>query len=243
MKKTLLILMVAFAMTAMVACGEKDNTPAGGNGGGNNGGGNNGGNDVPAGWVDLGLPSGLLWAECNVGANAPEGAGDYFAWGETAPKNDYSWSTYRYGSMLDALTKYCSVATYGLDGYTDSLTVLEPGDDAAAVRLGGGARMPTREEWGELKEYTTCVWTERNGVNGRLFTAANGRSLFLPAASSMFNTELEADSTWGHYWSSSLAVDAPFYAGSFHFTDELCDVSSDSRIAGFNVRAVRARQR
>ncbi len=92
MKKTLSILMVAFAMTAMVACGEKDNTPAGGNGGGN---------DVPAGWVDLGLPSGLLWAECNVGANAPEGAGDYFAWGETAPydengKTTFDWSTYKW---------------------------------------------------------------------------------------------------------------------------------------------------
>lgn len=78
-------------------------------------------------YVDLGLPSGTLWATCNVGADTPEGYGDYFAWGETQPKTTYNWSTYRYcnGDYVK-LTKYCGNSSYGYNGFTDDLTVLQP---------------------------------------------------------------------------------------------------------------------
>ena len=134
-------------------------------------------------YVDLGLPSGLLWAACNVGANAPEEYGDYFAWGETQPKDVYNWSTYQYcmGSN-NTLTKYCTDPNYGYNGFTDNLTILLPEDDAATANWGNGWRMPTKEEWQELLDNTTVTWTQQNGVNGRLFTGSNGNSLFLPAA-------------------------------------------------------------
>lgn len=88
-------------------------------------------------YVDLGLPSGLLWATCNVGANAPEECGDYFAWGETQPKTTYNWSTYQYanGTSWDdpQLTKYCNKSSYGYNGFIDNLITLLPEDDAAAA--------------------------------------------------------------------------------------------------------------
>lgn len=67
-------------------------------------------------WVDLGLPSGTLWATCNVGANSPEEYGDYFAWGETTPKSSYDWSTCKYGTDSHQLTKYCNDSDYGKKG-------------------------------------------------------------------------------------------------------------------------------
>ena len=81
-------------------------------------------------YVDLGLPSGLLWATCNVGANAPEEYGDYFAWGETQPKDYYDWSTYQYcNGSENTLTKYCWYSGNGYNGYTDNLIILQPEDD------------------------------------------------------------------------------------------------------------------
>ena len=102
-------------------------------------------------WVDLGLPSGLLWYSVNLGAAAPEHYGDYYAWGETKTKEDYSWSTYAYGSASNQLTKYCNNSEYGLDGYTDNLTTLQSSDDAATAVIGKGARIPTKDEWQELQ--------------------------------------------------------------------------------------------
>ena len=90
-----------------------------------NGGGGGGGSSDDHDYVDLGLPSGLLWATCNVGANAPEEYGDYFAWGETQPKDIYNWSTYQYCMGSDnTLTKYCTRSDYGYNGFTDNLTHL-----------------------------------------------------------------------------------------------------------------------
>lgn len=115
-------------------------------------------------WVDLGLPSGLLWASRNVGANTQEEYGDYFAWGETQPKTEYAWFTYRFCSNGDyhQLTKYCGVITN-----TD--TILQPEDDAATVNWGGGARIPTKAEWTELLTYTSKHDVYRNEVFGTVF--------------------------------------------------------------------------
>ena len=90
-------------------------------------------------WVDLGLPSGTLWATCNVGASKPEEYGDYFAWGETEPKDEYCWSTYLHcKGDYNSLTKYCHQYDYGYNGFTDNLTELEPADDAATANWGSG---------------------------------------------------------------------------------------------------------
>ena len=210
-----------------------------------NNGGNNGNNDtlVEHEYVDLGLPSGTLWATCNVGADNPEDIGDYFAWGETAPKDIYDWSNYRYGGManwLFAMTKYCTDSCYGFNGFVDNLTVLEPADDAATVNWGSDWRMPTKEDWKELYLKTTCTWITQNGVDGRLFTSWNGNSLFLPATGFRLEGELIGPGL-GIYWSSSLQTDFNERGWSFHFEGENCHVCGTyERNRGQVVRAVRA---
>lgn len=150
------------------------------------------------GYVDLGLPSGTLWAICNIGSDTPEGYGNYFAWGETMPKANYSWSTYKYcNGNESSITKYCS---------TDELTTLLPEDDAATANWGSAWRMPTHDEWVELYQNTTVTWTTQNGVNGRLFTSSNGCSLFLPAAGRRRDNGAINVGNGGGYWSNRLAV-------------------------------------
>jgi hypothetical protein len=181
-------------------------------------------------FVDLGLPSGTLWATCNIGATTPEGYGDYFAWGETTPKSTYSWSTYKYGSPSSTLTKYCSI---------DNLTTLLPEDDAATANWGNSWRMPTKEECEELYQKTTHTWTTQNGVEGRLFTASNGNSLFLPAAG--FRTDDNHTGGSGSYWSSSLLTIYPYNAWSFYFISyDAYMRDGRSRFYGLPVRAVRS---
>lgn len=194
-------------------------------------------------YVDLGLPSGTLWATCNVGATTPEGYGDYFAWGETQPKDYYDWDTYQHcNGDYDQLTKYCNDSDYGYNGFTDNLTVLQPSDDAATANWGSGWRMPTQAEFQELLNNTTVSWTQQNGVNGRLFTASNGNSLFLPAAGHHWGDEPSYAGSYGLYWSSSLYMDYPFIAGHFgyHNSDDYCYVAGTARGYGQSVRAVRS---
>ncbi|MCR5658495.1 MAG: hypothetical protein K6G25_04135 [Bacteroidales bacterium] len=190
-------------------------------------------------YVDLGLPSGLLWATCNVGADSPEDYGDYFAWGETQPKDTYSWSTYQYcNGSNNTLTKYCNNSSYGYNGFTDNLTTLQPSDDAATAQWGSGWRMPTKGEWDELFQNTTHVWTTQNGVNGRLFTAPNGNSLFLPAAGYRNGTSLGNAGTLGYYWSCSLYTGNPYYAWTLDFDSGDFFMLDYSRYRGQSVRPV-----
>lgn len=136
---------------------------------------------VSSDWVDLGLPSGLLWAKCNVGATSPQDFGDYFAWAETSPKSDYDWPTYQYWQD-NRLTKYCSNSGWGHNGYTDNLTILEAADDAATANMSSGARTPTKDEWEELIANTTHVYTTIDTTYGILFTGSNGNTMFVPSA-------------------------------------------------------------
>ena len=190
-------------------------------------------------WVDLGLPSGLLWATRNVGATSPEDYGDYFAWGETQPKEVYDWSTYIYSNGADdQLTKYCSNSDYGYNGFTDNLTILQPGDDAATANYGG--RTPTKVEWQELLDNTTATWTTQNGVNGRLFTGTNGNSIFLPAAGCRWDSNIHGGGYYGYYWSSSLYPGLPFYAWEIGFGSGSLYLDAINRMCGQPVRAVRS---
>jgi len=190
-------------------------------------------------WVDLGLPSGLLWATRNVGATSPEDYGDYFAWGETTPKNIYNWSTYRYcNGNGNELTKYCSYSDYGYDGYTDNLTILQPGDDAATANYGG--RTPTKDDWQELMNNTTGSPMTVNGVNGLCFTSSNGNSIFLPSAGFHWDDSLSYADSYGYYWSSSFNTGSPNFAWYFYFDSLNHGMNNYGyRIHGRTVRAVR----
>lgn len=190
-------------------------------------------------WIDLGLPSGLLWASCNLGDTVPEGYGNYYAWAETQPKEVYNDGTYLYcnGSLL---TKYCYLENYGFNGFTDDLQTLEPTDDAATVTLGSGARIPTKDEWKELIEKTTVVWAEYNGVSGCFLSGSNGNCLFLPAAGYRDGSELHSAGVGGWYWSSSLHhLGNPNCAWYFDIHSDGHAVNYIRRDYGQSVRAVR----
>ena len=193
------------------------------------------------GYVDLGLPSGLLWATCNVGANSPEDYGYYFAWGETQFKYYYDWNTYQFcnGSNL-TLTKYCNDSDYGYNGYTDNLTTLLPEDDAATVNWGNGWRMPTSQEWLELYTHTSCIWKTQNGVKGMQFTASNGNSIFIPASGYRIGSNLNRVGSYGYCWSSSLNLDDPQCGWYFYLTSDRYGLGNSSRNYGRPVRAVRS---
>lgn len=202
----------------------------------------NDGNTTSVQWVDLGLPSGLLWADRNLGAQSPEDYGNYYAWGETSPKEVYDWITYAYGNDYNALTKYCNQSDYGLNGFKDKLTTLKASDDAAKAELGGKARMPRDSEWHELIYETKSTWTTRNGVYGRLFTGSNGKSIFLPAAGDRYRSRPSSNAgESGHYWSSTLNINGPYGARCFYFGLSTQDRFNGSRQYGYTVRAVRTK--
>ena len=192
-------------------------------------------------YVDLGLPSGTLWATCNVGAASSEDYGDYFAWGETQPKDSYFWDTYQHcNGSNSTLTKYCNNSEYGYNGFSDDLTTLLPEDDAATVNWGSEWRMPIKAEWEELYNNTTQTWSTQNGVRGQLFTASNGNSLFLPAAGCYFENSILNAGSDGNYWSNRLETESPFYAWDFYFFWDDCSMSNDDRYSGRSVRPVRS---
>ena len=173
----------------------------------------------PSGAVDLGLS--VYWGTTNIGASKPEDYGDYYAWGETEPKESYSWSTYKYGtSSSGPFFKYNTSDSYGT---VDNKTVLEPEDDVASVKLGGEWRMPTDAEWTELRTKCTWTWTTNyngTGVKGQIVTATNGNSIFLPAAGYRRDTKLYDAGSYGYYWSSSLNTDKPSITWYVNFNSD-----------------------
>ena len=203
----------------------------------NNGGGNGTYNGHE--YVDLGLPSGTLWATCNVGSDTPEGYGDHFAWGETMPKTTYNWSTYKYSNGdSKELTKYCNNSFFGYEDFADTLTTLLPEDDAATAQWGSGWCTPTADQLRELYTNTSQNMTTQNGVYGCLFTASNGNSIFMPTAGRYWDDEHSFDGSYGFYWASSLDTNYPCNAISIGFTQE----GEDSRCSGQSVRPVRSLQ-
>ena len=192
-------------------------------------------------YVDVGLPSGTLWATMNVGANSPEESGSYFAWGETAPKQEYEWNTYElcygnYGSYSVSykMTKY---------GSQDNKTELDPADDAATANWGSSWQMPSEMQINELRKECSWQWTTKNGVKGYLVTSKrNNASLFLPAAGERSYGRLENVGYFGHYWSRNLYTSSSGnYSGAttLHFHPTSVHTSSPQRRVGLCVRAVR----
>ena len=202
--------------------------------------------DVQA--VDLGLPSGIRWASCNVGATTPEGYGYYFAWGETDSKKDYSWATYKYANVGEfyhhKFTKYCTDASSGDNGFIDNKTVLEPEDDAATANWGDVWRMPTDAEWTELREQCTWTYTTLNGVYGyQVASKTNGNSIFLPAAGFRDgNAAPYVAGRRGYYWSSSLLENSSDDVWIVTFNHEKVERDNDKRNKGLSVRPVQDKQ-
>lgn len=223
-------------------------------------------------YVDLDLPSGTLWATCNVGASSPEECGGYFAWGETTPylgydasnarnhqynlrcgREDYQkwtfmWQTYKFSNDGNSysFTKYCHISSYGNNNFTDTRTELEVDDDAAHVRWGQDWRMPSEDQFSELadSEYTTWVWTTQNEINGMLITSkSNGNSIFLPVTGSRLDVSLYAENSNGSYWSRSLCTEGePTLAWALGFNNRGSTTNGQGRLGGRCIRAVRNNQ-
>ena len=188
--------------------------------------------------IDLGLS--VQWASFNLGAASQDESGGYFAWGETDSKQYFSWNPYKWSwGSYTTMTKYCTDAGYGYDGFTDGKTVLDPEDDAATVNLGGKWRMPTAEEAEELMTDCTWVWTTRNDLNGFLVTGPSGNSIFLPAYGYRSGSDIYESNYCGVYWSSSLNTTVPSRAHYLYFDeDNYKSIWSTNRSFGFTVRPV-----
>lgn len=179
-------------------------------------------------YVDLGLS--VKWANMNVGAVSEEGYGKYYAWGEIDEKEVYSWETYMYCKGNAVMTKYCE---------TDSKVELEKEDDVARIELGNSYRIPSIEEWRELKEQCSWTWAQtKNGVNGYKVTGKNGNYIFLPIAGYRIKDKLYDVGDFSRYWSSTRTKISS-YADMFVLFGELgVDERSDERCNGYTVRSV-----
>lgn len=184
-------------------------------------------------YVDLGLPSGTLWATCNVGANSPEEYGSYYAWGETEEKEEYSTST----SLTYGLSE-SELQSRGIIGENGNLTASY---DTATANWGGSWRMPTLDEMEEL--LNNCTWTQttQNGVNGMQVTGPNGNSIFLPTAGSRYGTDFGEVDVFGYYRSATPYSDSN-YACNLYFISDDYYWDYDDRYSGFSVRPVMSKQ-
>ncbi|MCQ2287926.1 MAG: leucine-rich repeat protein [Muribaculaceae bacterium] len=202
-------------------------------------------------YVDLGLPDGVQWATCNVGASKPEEAGLYFAWGEIDgyAKDDnhtFDWAHYNLcNGFSSKMTKYsCSTAFWdrNLGTSPDNITVLEAKDDAATANWGAEWRMPSLQEMKDLynSKYTRIEWVTVNGVYGCKITSnSNGNSIFLPAAGYRDQANLNSEGEYGYYWTSELNSGYCGRAYYLYFYSGLADCGNNNRTNGLNVRAVR----
>lgn len=179
------------------------------------------------GYVDLGLPSGLKWATCNVGASNAEQYGEYYAWGETKYKESYDSDIPTYLKTLTELRN---------GGIIDEGDRLILSYDAARANWGGTWRMPTKGEWEELKDKCTWTCTVRDSIEGYVVTGSNGQSIFLPSAGYRDGTSFSWKGMSGKYWSS--VANNNFGAYGIYFTPNFLSVDWGSRFVGGSVRPV-----
>ena len=204
--------------------------------------------------VDLGLPSGLLWASHNIGAKNYDDAGAYFAWGETSPKNEYGWGAYMWG-FYDSNNKITSVNKYTS---ADGLTTLAPADDAATANWGDGWRMPTKEDFEELINNTNVrkvYKKDQDGNNtddllGLQFVSKKGdnKSIILPLTGLIQGHSVQQTNVLGYYWTSTLDENNDAKAYGFSFVPGAQGeaiyylLEADSRPDGVNIRPVKAKE-
>ena len=164
--------------------------------------------------IDLGLPSGLKWADRNVGAEKETDYGLYFQWGDTVGYADTSHSTWKTcpGNGGNDTYNARSISTWDAENLSGGL--LKPEVDAATVNMGSNWRMPTREDFGELISNTNYEYTEINGVKGGKFINKNDSSkyIFLPFAGLAAEGSFEDQGIGGNIWSSSVYSDSPVNA-------------------------------
>ena len=181
-------------------------------------------------YVDLGLPSGLKWATCNVGASAPEEYGNYYTWGETEVKSAYTF--------INSLTYDLSISELQSQGYIDGSGNLTPSHDAATANWGGSWRMPTKAECQELVDNCIWEWTTHNGVDGKKVTGPNGNNIFLPAAGDRLGSSLGSAGEGGDYCSSTPGESDSNCAYSLIFNSGNQYVLWVDRSLGLSVRPV-----
>jgi hypothetical protein len=185
---------------------------------------------APTGFVDLALPSGLLWCEHNVGASTPYEDGLYFSWGNVIGHT--GTDGYDFGTNNDG--PYASTPGAALTGNIPANNTY----DAARHNMGAPCRLPTVGEFQELNSNCDSEWTDEDGIAGRRFTSRiNGNSIFFPASGDRHGTGLDYRGSYGYYWSSSLLSQA--YGYSLYFYSRGINPANDlSRFHGFSVRAV-----
>jgi hypothetical protein len=185
-------------------------------------------------FVDLGLPSGLLWAETNIGAESAADDGDYFAWGETEVQSDnaYTWDSY---SFTFSLTEY---------NKTDQKVTLDSDDDVATAKWGSHCYMPSADDFVELLSNCTWTWASKTTssnekINGyQVKSKANDKSIFIPASGGRYNGKLNSHNSYGSYYTATLEKVGSYNAYCFGFSSTNREVSAGSRSDGHTVRPV-----
>ena len=202
--------------------------------------------------VDLGLS--VKWARTNLGAESEENLGDYFAWGETAPKEYYNVYQYKWAEIKNMMgteyiyyTKYSANPEFGGGKYYDGLVTLEKKDDAATMILGDGWRIPSTLEIQELIDKCEWTFTQKNGGYGYLITSKvpgyADKSIFLPITGCMVGNQRLLYPENSYYWSSEVLVLVPPVAQALTFTSSLSSVvcKDATRITGVQIRPVYTR--
>lgn len=210
-------------------------------------------------YIDLGLPSGTLWATCNVGASKPSAHGTYFAWGETSRKFKYRWKNYKFGDEDEGVTKYCTQSGYGYKGFSDNKIELECSDDVATKKWGNGWCTPSVEQFRELRNECYWQWNYYHGSHGFIvYRALNendkGRlvwdadlsyspdrsiHIFLPAGGYYQGIHNEDFGYAGYYWSRSLCLGLQNCGHRLYIDEGNIDTNEDERRFGYSVRPVR----
>ena len=190
-------------------------------------------------YVDLNLPSGTLWATCNVGANKPSDGGLYFQWGDikgytkkqVGKDKIFTWNDYKF-SINGSFTNFRKYTTPG--------ATLELCDDAAKILMGGDWHMPTPDQINELINYTTHSWTTQDGISGMLFSSNKdaSKSIFIPAAGYAWDGSAEGSGSYGFVWSSTLHPNYVYSSQELGFGSNGPYLNGFNRDFGFSIRGV-----
>lgn len=196
-------------------------------------------------YVDLGLPSGNLWATMNMGASAIQDYGDLYEWAELVPQEtpiDYNkYYMIPEDRSKEGYIKYVSQEderSSGCDGFTDDKITLELSDDAVHQKMKGSWRIPTKCDWLELDACCELSYCTYKGVAGVKYTAKNGQWIFFPKAGAMNDDGRILDGKQGNYWSSSLVENYGSTAWSVSFFNDWYSISGTFRINCLSLRGV-----